>query len=190
VFKRRSATDDADPEPAPVNLGKGRATPSRKTAEAARAARVKPPSDTREARRAERRRASTERMAARKRMQAGDPKFLPARDRGPARAWVRTFVDSRWRPGELVLPAAGIVFLISLVDPLAYLLFYVLIISVAFDSVVLARHITRGVKANFPDEPVKGLRMYGVLRASQMRRMRVPKPATPRRSLLRRKPKG
>jgi hypothetical protein len=191
VFKRRSAaTAEAEPQTGPVATGKGRPTPSRKTAEAARAARVKPPSDSREARKAERQRVSAERSAVRRGLAAGDPKFLPARDRGPARAWVRTLVDSRWSPGELVLPAAFIVFVVSLVSAAAFLFFYVLVIAVVFDSVVLARRISHGAKENFPDEPQKGLRMYGILRASQMRRLRLPKPTAPRRSLIGRKPKG
>lgn len=189
MFKRRSATVEAEPETAPVNSGKGRPTPSRKTAEAARAARVKPPKDSREAKRLERQRSATQRTAARKGMAAGDPKYLPARDRGPARAWVRNYVDSRWSPGELVLPGALIVFVLTRISQLAVLFFYFLVISVVFDSIVLARRVRRGVKENFPEESTQGLRLYAILRASQIRRMRMPKPAVPRPRLIRRKPK-
>jgi Protein of unknown function (DUF3043) len=189
VFKRRSSTVVADPEPS--TTGKGRPTPSRKSAEAARAARVKPPKDTREARRLERQRAAKDRVSVRKAIAAGDPKFLPARDRGPAKAWIRNLIDSRWSPGELILPAALMVFFLSLVTKYAYLVFYVLVISAVFDSVVLARQITKGLKENFPEEPLQGTKLYGILRASQFRRMRVPKPAAPRAPLVsfRRKPK-
>jgi hypothetical protein len=190
VFKRRGATAEAEAEAANP-AGKGRPTPSRKTAEAARAARVKPPKNTREARRLDRHRTAEQRATARKAMAAGDPRYLPARDQGPAKAWIRHLVDARWSPGELVLPAAGIAILISLVSPIAYLLLYMLILAVIFDSIVLSRKISYGIKANFPDEPLKGMRMYGILRASQYRRMRMPKPIGPRQSSLfrRRKPR-
>jgi hypothetical protein len=189
VFKRRGATAEDEAEVAVSPSGKGRPTPSRKTAEAARAARVKPPKNTREARQLDRRRTAEQRAIARKAMAAGDPRYLPVRDQGPAKAWIRNLVDARWSPGELVLPAAGVAILISLVSPIAYLLLYVLILGVIFDSIVLARKISYGMKQNFPDEPLKGKRMYGILRASQYRRMRMPKPVVPRQTSLFRRSK-
>jgi hypothetical protein len=187
VFKRRSATVEATAEPEVIS-GKGRATPSRKEAEAARAARVKPPKDTREAKRLERTRVAEQRAIARKAMAAGDPRYLAARDRGAARAWIRNYVDARWSPGELVLPAAFLLFVLATaVGPLAQLIFYVFVVAVVFDSVVLARRISHHVKTHFPDEPLKGLRMYGILRASQIRRLRMPKPQVSRRPLFTRK---
>jgi hypothetical protein len=189
VFKRRGATAEDEAEVAVSSSGKGRPTPSRKTAEAARAARVKPPKNTREARQLDRRRTAEQRAIARKAMAAGDPRYLPVRDQGPAKAWIRNLVDARWSPGELVLPAAGVAILISLVSPIAYLLLYVLILGVIFDSIVLARKISYGMKQNFPDEPLKGKRMYGILRASQYRRMRMPKPVVPRQTSLFRRSK-
>ncbi len=187
MFKRRSATVEAPAGPEVVS-GKGRATPSRKEAEAARAARVKPPKDSREAKRLERTKTAEQRAIARKAMAAGDPRYLSARDRGPARAWIRNYVDARWSPGELVLPAAFLLFVLATaLGPAAYLVFYVFVIAVVFDSVVLARRITHNVKTQFPEEPLKGLRMYGILRASQFRRLRMPKPQVSRRPLFARK---
>jgi hypothetical protein len=187
VFKRRSATVEAPTEPEVVS-GKGRATPSRKEAEAARAARVKPPKDSREAKRLERTRTAEQRAIARKAMAAGDPRYLSVRDRGPARAWIRNYVDARWSPGELVLPAAFLLFVLATaLGPVAYLVFYLFVIAVVFDSVVLARRISHHVKTQLPDEPLKGLRMYGILRASQFRRLRMPKPQVSRRPLFTRK---
>ena len=187
MFKRRSATVEASTDTEVVS-GKGRATPSRKEAEAARAARVKPPKDSREAKRMERTKTAEQRAIARKAMAAGDPRYLAARDRGPARAWIRNYVDARWSPGELVLPAAFLLFVLAqALGPVAYLIFYVFVIAVVFDSVVLARRISHNAKTQFPDEPVKGLRMYGILRASQFRRLRMPKPQVSRRPLFPRK---
>ena len=187
MFKRRSATAEAPTEPEVVS-GKGRATPSRKEAEAARAARVKPPKDSREAKRLERTRTAEQRAIARKAMAAGDPRYLSVRDRGPARAWIRNYVDARWSPGELVLPAAFLLFVLATaLGPIAYLVFYVFVIAVVFDSVVLARRISHNVKTQFPEEPLKGLKMYGILRASQFRRLRMPKPQVSRRPLFTRK---
>jgi hypothetical protein len=189
VFKRRGATAEAEvPETNPA--GKGRPTPSRKTAEAARAARVKPPKDRREARKLDRQRTAAQRATARKAAASGDPRYLAPRDQGAVKLWIRNLVDARWSPGELVLPAAGVAILVSLVSPLAYLLLYLLILAVVFDSVVLGRRISAGVKQNFPEEPLKGLRMYGILRASQYRRMRMPKALVPRTKLSFRRPKS
>ncbi|HTY73195.1 MAG TPA: DUF3043 domain-containing protein [Actinomycetes bacterium] len=183
MFRRRASEAPA-PESTPSLAGKGRPTPTRKSAEAARAARVKPPKNSREARKLDRQRASAQRLEARRAAAEGDPRYLPARDRGPVRKWVRDFVDARWTVNEWLLPGTGAAWLFGILYHPLFTLFYVLLASALMDSLLIARGIRHGVRERFPDEPLKGLRMYGVLRSTQFRRLRIPKPTVPRQSIL------
>jgi hypothetical protein len=121
----------------------------------------------------------------------GEESALPARDRGPARRFVRDYIDARRSIGEYFLPIIFLVLLLTLIPtsatvgenkgiPITQLLsigvmYSVLIVSV-IDGFVLTRKIRKAVSTRFPDTPVKGLGMYGWLRSTQMRRMRTPKP--------------
>ena len=89
--------DDHDPR-AP----KGRPTPSRKDAEAARKQQLKIPKDPKAAKAAARERDREARAAARAGMMAGDERYMPARDKGPARAFTRDFGTDRMKPGAVV----------------------------------------------------------------------------------------
>ena len=82
---------------------KGHATPTRKEQEAARK-RPLVPSDRRMAARQSRTQVQAARERARIGMAAGDPKYLPARDKGPQKKYVRDYVDARWSLGEVLLP--------------------------------------------------------------------------------------
>jgi hypothetical protein len=53
---------------------------------------------------------------------------------------------------------------------------YTVLFASVIDGFFLRKRIKREVSARFPEEPVKGLGMYGWLRSTQMRRMRAPKP--------------
>ena len=77
-----------------VPVGKGRATPSRAEQEAARKRPLVP--DTKEAKARAKADLAAQREKARVGMAAGDPKYLPARDQGPQRKFVRDFVDGGW----------------------------------------------------------------------------------------------
>ncbi|MGH3449260.1 MAG: DUF3043 domain-containing protein [Haloechinothrix sp.] len=173
---------------------KGRPTPSRRQAEAKRRGPVAPaPKTTREAikrsrelrkqnpvSKEERRALSRER---RERMMAGDDRYLLPRDRGPVKAFVRDVVDSRRNLLGLFMPLAILVF-VSLLIPFpavqqaATLLVTVMLMGMAIEGVLNGRRITRMVRERFPDEPVKGVSIgwYSFIRASQIRRLRVPKP--------------
>ena len=176
VFKRRS------PEPKQVvedATGKGRPTPSRKEAEAARLARVKPPRNSKEAKARDRAKAAEDRGARRAAMMSGDERYLPARDQGPVRAFVRDYVDSRRRIGELVLPGAVIVIFLGFVPaiaPYTYLAFYLILLAVVVDAVMLRLRLSKEVARRFPDEPPRGQTFYALMRSMQIRRLRIPKP--------------
>jgi Protein of unknown function (DUF3043) len=172
---------------------KGRPTPKRRDAQGKRRGPTPPPPRTqREATkyakatkgpgvdRDQRRRDAAERRAG---MAAGDDRYLLPRDRGPVRRFVRDLVDSRPHLMGLFMPLAVIV-LLSLVVPIPaaqqYLSLFSLIALVAMvlEGVWLGTTVTRKARAEFPKEPVNALSTgwYAFTRASQLRRLRIPKP--------------
>lgn len=170
--------------------GKGKPTPKRRDAEARKRGPVAPaPTTTREAmRRAkqsrpskdDRRAASAER---RERMMAGDEKYLMPRDRGPVKAYVRDLVDTRRNLLGLFMPLAILVFVALLlpnpiVQNYATLLCLVMLLMMVFEGIINGRRVTRLVRERFPKETVRGgsIGWYAFVRASQIRKLRVPKP--------------
>jgi hypothetical protein len=180
----RSSTD---PHPvdtaAPGHVGgKGRPTPSRKEAEAARKQTLRVPSDPKEAKRAAKARAAEERAIARQGLMDGDERYLPARDQGPVRAFVRDFIDSRWAAAELFLPLALLVLVVSLL-PVKGLAGYVsmawmfLTLFIIVDTSLLLFRMGRELKRRWPaDAERKGATLYGLMRVLQLRKLRIPPP--------------
>jgi hypothetical protein len=186
--------DGVDSGTKAITAGKGRATPKRREAEAKRRGPVAPPPrSTREAikRNKELRKANPEskedrRTAAkerRDRMMAGDDKYLLPRDRGPVKAHVRDLVDSRRNLLGLFMPLAIVVFGALLVpypqvQQYATLLCSVILVGMAIEGFFSGRRISKLVREKFPKEPVNGrsIGWYAFVRASQIRRLRVPKP--------------
>jgi hypothetical protein len=170
--------------------GKGRPTPKRRDAEGRRRGPAPPPPKTQResarlarqnrANRAERRKESADR---RSRMLAGDQSALMARDRGPVKAYVRDVVDSRRHLVGLFMPLAGLV-LLSVTMPLPQIqqiISYVcmaLMLSMALEATLLGRRVVAKARERFPKEDIRGLSLgwYVFARASQIRRLRVPKP--------------
>lgn len=161
---------------------KGRPTPSRKEAEAARKQGLKVPKDPKEARRAERERARVERERSRAGMLAGDERYLPARDQGPARAFVRDFVDSRFTVAEYFIFVAIAVLALGfirqpVVQSWVSLFFFAFTALIVVDTFVLLLMLNRRARAQFPDKADRrGLSMYALLRTIQLRRLRLPRP--------------
>ncbi|MGH3912165.1 MAG: DUF3043 domain-containing protein [Pseudonocardiaceae bacterium] len=167
--------------------GKGRPTPSRREAEARKRGPAPPPPKTqREALRRMRGSKDERRKAAavrRERMMAGDEKYLLPRDRGPVKAYVRDLVDSRRNIAGLFMPLALLVVLVILVpSPVVQqyvsLLSMAMLITMITEGVLLGRIINRRVRERFPDTSVSrmGLGFYAMTRATQLRKLRVPKP--------------
>ncbi len=176
------------------STGKGRPTPKRREAEGRRRGPAPaPPRTQREAARLakanrpsrdERRRLAEER---RERMAAGDERYLMPRDRGPVKAYIRDVVDSRPHLMGLFMPLALVVMLSLLVPvPAAqqYLSLFSLVAltTMIIEGVLLGASITRKARAKFPEEQIGGLSTgwYAFTRASQLRRMRIPKPRVQR----------
>ena len=153
--------------------GKGRPTPTRKEAEELRKARLKADKATLKAR------ARAEREKARRGLLAGDERYFPVRDRGPVKAAVRDYVDARFTAGELFIPAAFVILLASLI-PVAQIQIGVffgwlgMIVILLMDSFSLVFRIKAMLRRTMPNDDHKGAAFYGVMRALQMRRLRVP----------------
>lgn len=174
--------------------GKGRPTPKRREAETKRRGPAPPPPRTqREASRLaranrpdkdQRRRDAATR---RERMAAGDDKFLMPRDRGPVKAYIRDVVDSRPHLMGLFMPLAVVVVL-SLLTPVPavqqYLSMFSLIalMTMIIEGVFLGASVTKRARAKFPDATISalGTGWYAFTRASQLRRLRIPKPRVQR----------
>jgi hypothetical protein len=160
---------------------KGRPTPKRKDSESARKVSSLAPARSKEEKARQKSAARAARIAQREAYLRGDENALPLRDRGPVKRFVRNYVDSRRSIGEYFLPIIGVVLLVSLVPVdaaavIGVVLMYTVLFASVIDGFMLKRKIIREVTARFPDEPTKGLGMYGWLRSTQMRRMRAPKP--------------
>jgi hypothetical protein len=164
--------------------GKGRATPSRAEQEAARKRPLVP--DTKEAKARARADLAHKREKARVGMAAGDPKYLPARDQGPQRKFVRDFVDGGWHLAELVMPAMVVVILATFI-PLPAIQYYsfvglwIFILFVIGDMIITSIRVKAAAKEKFGAGKVeKGLGWYGSMRIVQMRFLRLPKPQVKR----------
>jgi hypothetical protein len=185
VFRRNrpdaSATSDEAPLAPVPQQAKGRPTPTRKEAEAARKAALTAPSDPKAAKKADKQAQRDARFEARAALQAGDEKRLPARDAGPVKAHVRGMVDGRRSAGELFIPVAVAVLLLGFVrvQQVQVVLLWAwsaMLIGVIADSAWLVYRLRTKLAQQFPDEDRRGAVTYGVLRSLQIRRLRLPPP--------------
>jgi hypothetical protein len=162
-----------------VTSGKGRPTPTRKEKEAAR----KQPlvsSDRAAARRTARTQMQLQRERARIGMANGEEKYLPVRDRGPQKRYVRDYVDARWNAGELLMPLLVAVILTYFFPDIAsYALLgaWAVIALVAIDCIVMIFRLRAKLRDKFGAAKVeRGIPWYAAMRAIQLRVLRLPKP--------------
>lgn len=169
---------------AEVVVGKGHATPTRKEREAARK-RPLVPEDRKAAAKASRAKLNEQRERARIGMANGEERFMPMRDRGPQKRYVRDYVDARWNMGEVLLPLMVLVILTYFV-PIAEVAIYALtavwgvIVLVAIDCVLLTIRLRKKLVAKFGDNRVEKVGWYTTMRSVQMRPLRMPKPQVKR----------
>ncbi|HYH72357.1 MAG TPA: DUF3043 domain-containing protein, partial [Nocardioides sp.] len=178
-----SSGETADTAVAPVaaesvrvaggTASKGRPTPKRREAEGRRRGPAPaPPKTQREAskfakanrppkeqQREQRRRETEQRRAG---MARGDDKYLPPRDRGPVRGYIRDVVDSRPHLIGLFMPLALVV-VASVLVPSPAVQQYMSLFSLAMLMVMIAEGVylglttTRKVRERFPNEEVGAL---------------------------------
>ncbi|WP_246139939.1 DUF3043 domain-containing protein [Protaetiibacter larvae] len=164
--------------------GKGRATPSRKEQEAARK-RPLVPDDRKTASRESRAKLNEQRDRARVGMANGEERYLPARDKGPQKKYVRDYVDARWSVGEVLLPLMVLVILTYFI-PNQYVAIYALlavwavILLVVIDVLWLGRQLRKKLAAKFGAGKVEKVTWYAAMRAVQLRPLRLPKPQVKR----------
>ncbi|NLG54964.1 MAG: DUF3043 domain-containing protein [Rhodococcus sp.] len=188
---------DSDPtETTAQSAGKGRPTPKRRDAENRRRGPVAPaPMTAKEARarrkanrgsKEDRKVAAAERRAAaadrRARMLAGEDKYLLPRDKGPVRAYVRDFVDARRNLVGLFMPLAIVLIMTMFVSPalqaIVTLAMFVMMILMVIEGIYIGRVVNNRVRERFPDSIDGGFKLgwYAFVRASQIRKLRAPKP--------------
>lgn len=182
MFGRKQAPAEATDQEATPTSGKGRPTPSRKEAEAARKQSLKLPKDPKAARRAARERDREARAQQRAALMAGDERALPARDQGPVKRYVRDFVDSRFTIAEYFIFVALAVLVLGFIpNPIVQfavsISWMALIALVAFDELFLLVRLNSALRKRFPDKAErKGALWYAGLRTLQLRRFRLPPP--------------
>ena len=165
---------------------KGRPTPSRKEAEAARKQQLRIPKDPKAAKKAARERERAERGKARAAMMAGDERYLPPRDQGAAKSFTRDFVDSRFTVAEFFIFVAIAVLVLGFVRNQAVqsfvsLAFFAFTAVIVIDTLILLWTLNKRAKERFPDKADrKGITLYAALRTLQLRRLRLPPPRVKR----------
>ncbi|MBO9578835.1 MAG: DUF3043 domain-containing protein [Microbacteriaceae bacterium] len=163
---------------------KGRPTPTRKEREAAN----KKPlvvADRAEARRISREKDREERAKFNAGYAAGDDKYLPLRDKGVQKKYVRDYVDARLNFGEFLIPVMFLVIVIMYL-PLQEVSVYATLFLIAYfgavviDCLVLGGILQRRLAAKYGADKVERIRWYAAMRAVQLRLMRLPKPQVKR----------
>ncbi len=178
---------DETPVPGLVGAGKGRPTPKRRAAEAANR-RPLVPVDRKAAARSAKLAARAERDRQFEAMKTGDERYLPAKDRGPVRRYIRDHVDARFNLGEWFLPIAMVFVLLTLLTAgnatagvIVLLSLYGMVFVTMIDAYIMWRGLKKKLIARFGDDGrQRGLAMYAVLRVFQLRRARLPKPQVAR----------
>jgi Protein of unknown function (DUF3043) len=180
LFGRSKSQDDSSTTPVIEELGrKGRPTPTRKEAEAAAKARAKVPRTRREQMMAQRGKSESSKTI-RAGMKAGDERYLLTRDKGPVRSFIRDFVDSRFSFVELMVPLLVVTLLLgysgsNYLVGVGNTILLGTIVLVAFDILLMRFRLRKELVRRFPDEPTKGTTYYAIMRALQMKFMRMPK---------------
>ncbi|TFH52262.1 DUF3043 domain-containing protein [Actinomyces viscosus] len=189
LFKKRSQTPDPEPaaEPAPKPGGKGRPTPRRKDQQAKNLHPVVPKD-----RQAAKREARAARDEAWRRqseaMVTGDEKYLPSREKGPVKRYIRDYVDARFSLGEFFMPLIFVLLILSfglsrLLPQYPLVSFYTvlamngyLLLAIA-DSVWAWSRLRRRLYKKFGEERVKDegtIFFYIMSRCFMLRRFRRP----------------
>lgn len=169
----------------PREGAKNRPTPKRKTQEAARK-RPLVETDRKVAKETDKAKRREAQARVRQAMATGDDTYLPARDKGPVRRYIRDYIDARWNVGEFLLPVMLVVLALSFLRTfwainLTVLLVYGLLIVAVIDAALCWRRVKGRLLEKFGDNTqTKGLVMYAVMRGFQLRRSRMPRPQVKR----------
>jgi hypothetical protein len=182
--------DDKQARPA-AQAGKGRPTPKRSEAERNR---YQPITGSRGGSRSgsrsspagprtpeDKQRARTDRTRRYEAMKQGESWALNPKDRGPVRALARDYVDSKRRVSEyymyiLLLLVVALFFRSKAAQEFISPLILVLVFIIVVDAQLIRRALNRLVAERLPGQSTKGVTLYAVMRALQIRRFRIPVP--------------
>src|SRR5580704_4489507 len=114
-------------------------------------------------------------------MKRGESWALNPRDRGPARALARDYIDSKRRISEyymyiLVVLLAAVFIRNKTAQTYVSPLVLVLVVIILVDSQLVRYRLRRLIAERLPGESTRGLTMYATMRALQIRRFRMPTP--------------
>lgn len=164
-------------------IGKGKPTPSRKTAQAAKSQPLVGSRDKAH-RQAQRSQMNEARNRARVGMMQGDERYLGPRDKGPQRRYVRDYVDARFSLGEFLIPAMVLFLVLTFIPGIqafSVLVVWAFVLLAVVDAVVLGLLLKRRLAAKFGADRIQpGFRWYAAMRAFQFRMLRMPKPQVKR----------
>jgi len=139
------------------------------------------PADRKTAMKEQREKRRLDSIKVREAMSTGNDTFLPARDKGPVRRAIRDFVDARLMFAELLMPIMLVMLLLLMmrvpgVQQYVTLAWVLMITLVLLDLLLLWWRLRRMLRTRFPGVSTRGATSYGILRATQLRLMRLPKP--------------
>jgi hypothetical protein len=187
VFRRT----DKQPATVPVEKvgGKGRPTPSRKEAQAAARERARVGMDKKAAQKLLKERRAESNAKVREGMRTGDQRYLMERDKGPVKAFVRDYVDVRVSFMEYLLPVLVIIMVLQFsgqasLKSFSTGLWSATVLLLVIETAWLISRLSREIKRRFPEEDARGWRFYAMMRAIQLRPLRMPKPRLRPRSEL------
>ena len=164
-----------------VTAGKGKPTPKRSEAERRRRQPYTAPKDRKEASRVSRDRQRADRGRRMEAVRRGEEWALPPRDRGPAKALARDYVDSKRRISEYYMYGLLVLLVLLFIRaPIVQTIVPLLVLGAVLVMIVEGVFIGRRVKVlaaeRMPGESTRGLGLYSAMRALQIRRLRMPKP--------------
>ena len=182
MFNRtRKAADPVVEVPEKGPGAKGRPTPTRKEAQAAARERSRTVLDKKTAQKVQRSRRAEQNSKVREAMRTGDERYLPQRDKGPVRRFIRNFIDARITVVEFLLPVLLVIWVMQASGNSSFVkistaLWTTTILVVAVDTIWLMIRIRRAIRREFPEESLKGTTVYTLMRVVQIRPLRQPKP--------------
>jgi hypothetical protein len=177
LFRRTKPDETADQTTTLKEGGKGRPTPSRREAEAAARARAKAGMDKKAAAKMLRERRTDQNAKMRQGLRTGEEKYLPARDQGPVKRFVRDYIDARICMAEFLLPLLIVIMVTqAFAKALSNGLWSATVLLVLLDTLLLMFRLKRELKRRFPEQSTKGTTTYALLRSMQLRWLRLPKP--------------
>ncbi|MGC3953981.1 MAG: DUF3043 domain-containing protein [Propionicimonas sp.] len=148
-------------------------TPTRKEAEQARRERLHPTLSPKQARIRERQARTEQRELAQRSLEAQPGKVL-----------MRDWVDSRRSLSQFAMPVLMVMLMISLlvtsfgtlITAIISYATWVVMLAIVIDVALMWRGYRKLHAQRLPREPLKGLLSYGMSRAINLRRLRMPKP--------------